>query len=78
MSLKPAGLSALALCGVTLLPLLAVGVLALGLGVGETVSGGAGAWAHLIETGLARYALNSLLLVALVALGVTLVGVGAA
>ena len=78
MSLKPAGLSALALCGVTLLPLLAVGVIALGLGAGGAGLDATGAWAHLIETGLARYALNSLLLVALVALGVTLVGVGAA
>ena len=75
-ALKPAGFSALALCLVTLLPLLAVGLLAIGMD--GSPSGPAGAWAHLLETGLGRYALNSLMLVLLVALGVTMVGVGAA
>ena len=75
-ALKPAGIAALALCLVTLLPLLAVGLLALGMdgSAGTTVGG----WEHLLETGLGRYALNSLMLVLLVAAGVTMVGVGAA
>ena len=87
VSLKPAGASALVLCLITLLPLLAVGWLAVGMNGGinggmDGSSVGTGtstsAWAHLIDTGLGQYALNSLLLVLLVALGVTMVGVGAA
>ncbi len=78
-ALKPAGWPALAVISVTLLPLLAVLALALGWGAGGAEPAPAsGTWAHLIDTGLARYAANSVLLVLLVALGVTLVGVGSA
>ena len=91
---RPAGLPALCLVGVLILPLLAVLALALGwqagaagtvstagtLGTNGSIGGGmqGGTWAHLLDTGLATYALNSLLLAGLVALGVTMVGVGSA
>ena len=84
-SLQPAGLPALCVAALLLLPLAAVLALALGWdggpvgqSPGSSPAGSAATWAHLLDTGLAAYALNSVLLVLLVALGVTLVGVGAA
>ncbi len=76
-ALKPAGLSALLLVGLTLLPLVAVVALAFGWSAGRGTAE-AGTWAHLLDTGLAGYIANSVLLVVLVAIGVTLVGVGSA
>jgi iron(III) transport system permease protein len=76
-ALKPAGIPALLLVGVTLLPLVTVVALAFGWNAGR-VTTEAGSWAHLLDTGLAAYVVNSVLLVLLVAVGVTLVGVGSA
>ena len=57
------------------MPLLAVALLAQG-GAGGAVA--AGAWEHLVATGLGGYTLNSLGLILMVGLGVMAVGVGAA
>ena len=57
------------------MPLLAVALLAFG-GAGGAVA--AGAWEHLVATGLGGYTLNSLGLILMVGLGVMAVGVGAA
>ena len=77
--LKSTGWPALAVIGITLMPLAAVLALALGWSAGGgELAAVTGTWAHLLDTGLARYAANSVLLVLLVALGVTLVGVGSA
>ena len=76
-ALKPAGLPALILVGVTLLPLVAVVALAFGWNAGG-VSAETGSLAHLFDTGLAGYVANSAMLVLLVAVGVTMVGVGSA
>ena len=82
-SLQAAGLPALCVTALLLLPLAAVLALALGWegGAGrasQVAAGGATTWEHLLSTGLAGYAFNSAVLVLLVALGVTLVGVGSA
>jgi len=58
-----------------LLPLAAVVLLAIG---GSATATPTGAWAHLVETGLATYTLNSLGLILMVGVGVIAVGVGAA
>jgi iron(III) transport system permease protein len=70
-------LTSVAIAALVAMPLAAVLLIAAGVGA-PAPAGGEGAWAHLVETGLAGYAGNSLLLLVLVALGTGAVGIGAA
>ena len=75
---RPLHVCAAFLALATLAPLVAVLLLAAGMGPQGSSASVPGAWAHLLDTGLAGYALNSIALMLMTGAGVIAVGVGAA